>query len=631
MCGISGVFKFNDSKINKYLFSQMVESQQHRGPDNTSYVFGSTFAMAHNRLSIMDLREVSNQPMSSRCGKYTIVYNGEVYNFRDLRTKLETYGVTFDTESDTEVVLLAFIHFGVESFKLLNGMFAFCIHDEVTNISYLVRDRFGIKPLYIAQNNEELIYASELGSILKYYHGHLSANKESLAEYMWYGTPLNNNTIYEQIKEQAPGSWLEISEHEVKEFRFFSYESQSKKIKLPDNHAANLIQDGLRKAVHRQLESDVPLGIFLSGGIDSTAIVALASERNDKLKTYSVSFDYSSGRGELEAAAKTAKQFNTEHHEINITGAKILDCIEKLNIHHAQPFADAANIPLLLMTEAVKNDVKVVLQGDGGDEIFGGYSIYRTFQQSSRWKFLKLFPQLVHKLKLKHPEALRLARFVSAINSEKPYLVNAKLLTMDIEESSPIQLLSCDLRNHLSDIDPFQYFNKLYMGYPDKLDDLEKIFLTDMYVQLKEVFLKKVDRSTMANSVEVRVPFLDNDLVNLALQLPAKQRVKGGVQKYLLKQALLGVVPNHILFGKKKGFGVPYAEWLRTDLKEAFLDNLNSEIAKEILDVNLVQKMFNMHCEGKGYNGFKLWKIFIMISSANKNNRFSNSIREIYK
>ena len=631
MCGISGVHKLDNTEVDKELFSNMTNAQYHRGPDNTYIFFTNHFSMAHNRLSIMDLRDVANQPMVSRCGRYRIVYNGEVYNFRDLKTEIEDKGVTFATESDTEVVLAAFITYGVNSFKMLNGMFAFCIYDSIEKKSYLVRDRFGIKPLYIAQNANEMVFASELNSILQYCLGSLTGNRSSLVEYMWFGTPLNNNTIYDQVNEQKPGSWLEVSENGIKQVEFYSYESQTNKLKVSDDVAAKMIQNKLRAAVHRQLESDVPLGVFLSGGVDSTAIVALASEKVNKLNTYSVAFDYSPGNGELEAAAKTAKLFNTEHHEIIITGANILECIEKLNIHHAQPFADAANIPLYLMTKAVKSDVKVVLQGDGGDEIFGGYSIYKTFQQRQRWKLMKWLPYLVNQLKLNHPQALRLTRFITAINSSRPDIANAKLLTMDTEKNNPIELLSENLKSSLQGISPFKYFDTLYKGYSDEFDDLEKVFLTDMHVQLKEVFLEKVDRSTMANSVEVRVPFLDNDLVDLALQIPGKQRVRGGEQKYLLKQALIGVVPNHILFGKKKGFGVPYGQWLRTDLKEAFLDNLNTKTANEILNVELVRKMYKLHCEGKGYNGFMLWKIFILISCANNNKQLSNSLMEMSK
>lgn len=630
MCGISGIYGALDKESQSKIIERMASLQHHRGPDNMGFFNDDVVALSHNRLSILDLRELAHQPMHSECGRYVLVYNGEVYNFKQLRTKLENLGYEFHTNSDTEVILKLFIFQGPSSFELLNGMFSFCLYDRHQNKIFMVRDRFGIKPLYFYKSQDGLLlFCSELRPIISSLSFTPNVDRSALCDYLWYGTTLDNNTFYSEVQEVRPGSWIEHSEQEHTEHRFARLDKSRERLHIEDADAASQLTCLLRNAVHNQLVSDVPIGVFLSGGVDSTAVVAFASEKIERLRTFSVEFDYAKQSSELEVAARTAKRFGTEHTEICITASNIQKSLINLSSHHGQPFADAANIPLYLMSKEVSQDVKVVLQGDGGDEIFGGYSIYRNFERAKRWKALAYLPYLVRFFGVKHPNILRLSRYISAINEHDLALRNAKLLTVDTVESSPFRIFNSSVRSKLREASSFDYIKSLYNSYPKESTNLDKVFYTDILLQLKDVFLNKVDRSTMASSLEVRVPYLDNELVEFALSLPAEQRVKNYKQKYLLRNALQGVVPDEVLYAKKKGFGVPYGAWLKNDLKDSFLYYLNTETAKKLFDTKYLNKLYALHLDGKGYSSFLLWKVYVLLLQADNDPIFSSSLESL--
>ncbi|CAG0905860.1 unnamed protein product, partial [Darwinula stevensoni] len=438
---LGGYFKSEERLLSKDSLIEATNSIRHRGPDDAGYYEDENVGLGHRRLSIIDLSSAGHQPMTSANGRYIIAYNGEIYNYLQLKQELQSNGFQFRSQSDTEVVVNGFEYWGSAIFEKLNGIFAISIWDQAEKKLILARDRMGVKPLYYWHENDLLLFGSEIKTILSYDIVKRKINLQSFHEFLYYGYALGENTMFSGIKKILPGQYLEISKDKVMTKKFWSINNINtiSQNSIKESTAISQTKSLLESAVSRQLVSDVPVGVFLSGGIDSSAITAFASKHYaGKLKSYSAGFDFDGGHNELPLASKIAKKFGTQHHELMVQGKDITDIIKKMIYHHDEPFSDAANIPLYLMTQHVKNDCKVVLQGDG------------------------------------------------------------------------------------------------------------------------DQFLEKVDKSTMANGVEVRVPFLDNDLASFALALPSELKVKNGVKKYLLKKALDGILPNEVLYGPKKGFGVPY-------------------------------------------------------------------------
>jgi len=374
-------------------------------------------------------------------------------------------------------------------------------------------------------------------------------------------------------------------------------------------------------SVKRHLISDVPVGIFLSGGIDSTAITAIASKYySGELQTFCAGFDFADGVNELTKASGVAKKFGTNHHEIHISGQSTITSIESLIDAHDEPFGDAADIPLYLLTKELQGTIKVVLQGDGGDEFFGGYSRYKTLSNLSKWRCFSIIRHLIKISGTDNTSLLRLQRFITAINKKNPALRNALLLTMESQYSNPLRVFNREIQNQLVKYDPFLRYKEVYASYSTELNPIQALFYTDSQIILKDTFLEKVDKSTMANSIEVRVPFLDKEITDFLLSLPAQLKVKNGEQKYLLKKALKDIVPDEVLFGKKTGFGVPYDYWLQTTLSKYFIDQISTPAMQLILDEVEVHRMFNHHRINKGNYGYLLWKTLILAIWINKTN-----------
>lgn len=617
MCGITGIFNFNGVVDNKFL-NKINNTLIHRGPDNGAIKIFDNVGLGHRRLSIIDLSKEANQPMTCNSNRFTIVYNGEVYNFKEIKQRLISNGVIFKTNSDTEVVMKAYIHFGVDAFSMFNGMFALSIYDSFKKELILARDQFGIKPLYIYSDVNSLIFSSEKKAILKSKNFEPSINNQALLEYIWFGNPMGENTIYKDINELEPGSFLKISKNEIRKEKYFNI-NKIKEINISEKEAIDRIKFLFEKSVKRHLISDVPVGIFLSGGIDSSAITAYASKHyKGTINTYSICFDYDKGVNELSLASKVAKKFETNHTEVKITGEDLIDVLEALDMSHDEPFGDAANIPLYLITKKLKNEIKVVLQGDGGDEFFGGYRRYNTIKDIGKWKYLSFLPKIIELTKTNNTKILRFQRYVNAITKKIPYLRNALMLTMESEYSNPTRIFNKAIKDNLKNLDPFKRYKDVYSEYSKKMDDTQALFYTDSQIILKDTFFEKVDKSTMANSMEIRIPFLDKELTEFVLSLPADLKTKNGIQKYLLKKAMHDLVPHEVLYGAKKGFSVPYDYWLRTSLKSYFLKQINTEKASCYIDKVEVLKIYNLHEKEKGNYGFLLWKTLILCIWANK-------------
>ncbi len=613
MCGICGYI--SDKNIN---IKEMNDVLSHRGPDNQTVFSDKHVALGHTRLSILDLSDESNQPMLSQSQRYVIVYNGEVYNFLDLKKELIELGVTFQKESDTEVVLEGFEQWGTALFEKLNGMFAFSIYDKKLNKIYIARDRFGIKPLYYYNHHhQDFIFGSEIKSILTSNIVKKEISYQGLYEYLHFATTLGETTFYNNIKKLESGHFIEYDIEnralEIKKYKV-NYELSSSNDSLDD--AIKKTKELFENAVKRQLVSDVPIGIFLSGGVDSTAITAYATKHyNGKVKTFSAGFDFDGGDNELENAKFIANHFGTEHQELHIKGDNVPEILEDLNHHFDQPFGDAANIPLYLMSQALKGKEKVILQGDGGDELFAGYHRYIRLHHYKTYKGIARFLSIIRNLIPKSSSKYKGLRFLFALNQKEPSHEMAYILSQEMFNEDPADYFSEEIQEQLQKVEPFQRYQHFYNKFKE-LDPVNRALYTDMNIILPDLYFEKVDRATMANSLEVRVPFLDNDLAAYAMSLPSHYKVRGKEKKYLLKKAFEGVVPDKILYGPKKGFGVPFQYWLREPMKEFMLNTIR---ASEIYNSKIEQLMQD-HISASKDNGYILWKLLNLVIWLRKSN-----------
>jgi len=605
VCGICGYVSQKEIDIE-----EMNSTITHRGPDNQNYLKNKNLALGHTRLSILDLSDDSNQPMVSKNGRYIIVYNGEIYNFLDLKKELKYLGVVFNKESDTEIILEGFGYWGVKIFEKLNGMFAFSIYDKKLNKLYITRDRFGVKPLYYYHNGEDLIFGSEIKAIIASKVIKKELNYQGLYEYLHFATTLGENTFYKGIKKLEAGEYItyDIEKHKLKIDRYKSNHDITQ-TKDSFEEAVSKTKRVFENAVKRQLIADVPVGIFLSGGIDSTAITAYATKHyKGKIKTFSAGFDFNNGDNELDNAKYIADFYNTEHNEMHIKGEDIINILEDVNYYFDQPFGDAANIPLYLMSKELKGKEKVILQGDGGDELFAGYHRYiRLYHYDSYKAVSKLFP-LFKKVIPKSSSKYKGLRFLFALYQKDPSKEMAYILSQEMFDEDPADYLNESTKSRLKEVNPFQRYQYFYEKFK-KLDPVNRALYTDINIILPDLYFEKVDRATMANSLEIRVPFLDNELAQYAMSLPADYKIKGKDKKYILKKAFEDVVPKKILYGPKKGFGVPFQHWLRTSMKDFMLKNIReSELYNK-----KIETLMQEHISKKKDNGYILWKLLNLV------------------
>lgn len=615
MCGIVGIIckKNFSAEIYKPSLLRSLEQISYRGPDDNGIYVNQNIALGHVRLSIIDLTLNGHQPMLASDDEHVITFNGEVYNYEALKKELEPNSVNFKSKTDTEVILEYFRLNGVSAFKKFNGMFAFSVVNQKENKAFLVRDRFGIKPLYYFKSEDKIVFSSEIKAI-ETICGVQPVNEDILPEWSYYGTTLRASTFHKGINQILPGCYIEIDTNtlEFEEKAYWEPENLLNKSKENNKQVIKRVQSLLEEAVCSQLVSDVPVGVFLSGGLDSSAITAFAAKNyNKKIETFSVGFDFELGDGELPKAALVAKKFQTNHHEIRITGYDIADIVEKMVFHHDSPFSDAANIPLYLLGEKVKNNVKVVLQGDGGDEIFAGYRRYNTLSARPLWRpFIKPISIFHERFFTRNEDFYLRQRYLNTLQNIDEAELMALMLTVEDINNNPIQIFSKDIRERICNIYPFRSYrecNKRFLGK----DLVQKMLYTDTQLILPSVFLEKVDRSTMAASIEVRVPFLDNALTDYVMALPSKLKVKQGQKKWLLKQAMKGILPENIIFAKKTGFSVPYNLWLKGPLNQLFNDKI-LELKNNncnMLDWKYIEKLMHENVNGIRNNGFILWKI----------------------
>lgn len=601
MCGIGGVYIKSDRPVNFQGLDRMSKSLIHRGPDGHGEWVDGCLGMMHRRLSIMDVSKSAAQPMKSACNRYILSYNGEVYNFKALRNKYLSEK-TFRSTGDTEVILELFALRGDTIFAELRGMFACAIWDRHNEVLTLARDSFGIKPLYYSDTDDSLVFASEIKAIKAYTHGNNSLDYDALAEYMWFGNPLGNRTFYTEICELEPGTIMVIGVNGKSHKNFTPQSTKSYK-----NFSA-LIQDSVR--VHSS--ADVNVGLLLSGGMDSSAI-ALNVEK-DLVTSYTASFSSGAVDGDEQDLAKAiALDIGIENRTLQIDSDNLIGLIEKFVRVHDEPFGDAANIAVYQLCKEASRNTKVILQGDGGDEFFGGYSRYkiiglyryrRIFGVLGRfYRFLKL-NTLLH----------RSYRIVHALSQKEIADCFFFLLTRESVDVSPYSIFNSRIRGILEKVDVRSQYVKVVSGINNSSNDLTSmLMLTDQQIILKDTFLTKVDIASMQASVEVRVPLIDNEVRNYANALSGGSHLKKGskseIRTYLQKK-----LPKFFLKHKKRGFGVPFESWLRDELKEDFIAKIDSHLIKKNFNVEFIKQLYEDFLRGDSRHGFLLWKTYILVT-----------------
>lgn len=602
MCGIVGVYNFNKKPVNEILLAGMRDVLAHRGPNGAGAYFSpdKSVALGHRRLSIIDLSERADQPMSNEDGTVWIVFNGEIYNFQELRPDLEKRGHKFKSNSDTEVIIHLYEEYKEKCLDFLRGMFAFAIWDEREQKLFLARDRVGKKPLKYFIGSDFIVFASELKAILKHPEVHKEPDWEAIDEYLTYQYVPHPMTGFVGIKKLSPATYLIIDRKgNIEEKRYWRLD-YTEKWDLSEEEWKKKIMEELEEAVKLRMISDVPLGAFLSGGVDSSAIVALMSKFSAKpVKTFSIGFEEEE-YNELPYARKIAKLFNTEHHEF-IVKPDAIEILPKLAYHYEEPYADSSAIPTFYLAELTKKYVTVALNGDGGDENFAGYSRYdyhkaNIYYQKIPWFLKKIITSGISVFSLLGSSDLkRIARFASAISNDP--------------EKSYLNYICYFNKKQKEEIINKSFFDEYSSEklLKEKFDDsgvknwLDRVLYADFNSYLPDALMAKVDMASMANSLESRSPLLDYKFLEFTAKIPSNLKIKDRTKKYIFKKALESILPQDIIMRNKMGFGVPLAKWFRNDLKDYVYDILIKKQSKKIefLNKEKIKEILDLHSSGK--------------------------------
>lgn len=609
MCGIAGYYNIQSFDFQQQL-TLMANALRHRGPDAKGFFTDGLCSMAHRRLSIIDLSDIANQPMYSQCGRYVMVYNGEVYNFLEIRKEiLRQKDIVFKTNSDSEVVLEAFALWGYYCVKRFNGMFAIAVYDKQKRQLFLMRDRIGIKPLFIFQNGTQLAFASEIKALraVTEIDQQLTKRLESVADFLHLGYIPEPNTYWNEISKFPSGCTACYDGKQLTIFPYWSAEKLIKENVVKDEAVAyEKLKELLISSVKMRLVSDVPFGTFLSGGIDSSLVTAIAQNvHSATINTFSIGFAESKF-DESNYARDVAKELGTKHHEFRITEKEAMVLIPDLTHIYDEPFADSSAIPTLLVSKMAKQHVTMTLSGDGGDELFMGYGAYRWAERlnTTFWKLHR--KPVASVLKLGSNRHKRIADMLahekqnihSHIFSQEQYLFTAKEIRKTLLQSGE------------------------YSGYPfilpetsRKLMIAEQQAFFDLTHYLKDDLLVKVDRASMQHSLETRVPLLDYRIVEFAINLSPELKLRNGTTKFLLKKILYQYLPESLFNRPKWGFSVPMGKWMKGPLKEWTMDMLSEERLKKhgLVKPEVVNSLIKKYLKTDSeylYN--RLWALIVL-------------------
>lgn len=616
MCGIAGFTRFNDPTGDESSLIRMGDVIAHRGPDAHGEYIDDGVGLCHRRLSIIDLSAAGNQPMFSADGNLVIVFNGEIYNFLELREDLESRGYQFHTKTDTEVILALYQYEGVNCLDKLFGMFAFALWDKPKQELFIARDRLGKKPLYYYHTEKQFVFGSEIKSILEIESVPKEVRADAIYDFFVYQYVPETKSIFKNIDKLMPGHFLTINKDgmKVKQYWDVSFKDQSSSSEAEITEG---LLDVINLCTKQRMISDVPLGAFLSGGVDSSGIVALMANNSEKpVVTCSIGFD-SKKYDEIQYAKQVADQYHTTHHELTVK-ENILDSLEHIAGFFDEPFADQSLVPTFFVSQLARTKVTVALAGDGGDENFAGYSKYNVDQVENDLRnkipgFMRnmLFPPLVGPLERSNIRSFNRAATLLNAMSKTPaegfYLTNTFMTDVMWR-----RLANDSLKQELDGYHPSLYMTSYYNN-ADADDHLSKILYTDIKTFLVGDILVKVDRMSMANSLEVRAPVLDHRVIEYAASIPSNLKLNGKEKKYILKKAFTPYLPDDILYRKKMGFSVPLAKWLRNELKTTAEEKLfkTENGLSNYFNTTEIKNIWSEHQKGIRDHADALWNLLM--------------------
>ncbi len=617
MCGIAGIVRSDGRSVDEALLGRMCDAIRHRGPDDDGVYVNGPVGLGMRRLSIIDLKS-GKQPIHNQDRTAWIVFNGEIYNYRELRAQLEKLGHTFYTNSDTEAIVHAYDRYGVDCPKHLRGMFAFAIWDERTQELFLARDRVGKKPVLYSQLNDQFVFGSEFSALLLHPDVSRDIDHEALDHYLSFMCVPAPLTAYRAIRKLEPGHSLRWRKGEIKIERYWSPDF-SAKIDITEKEAGERTIEVLRDAVKVRLMSEVPLGAFLSGGIDSSAVVALMSEESSEpVKTFSIGFE-EQDFSELHHARRVAEHVGADHHEF-IVRPDALEVLPALVEHYGEPYADSSAIPTYYVARETRKHVTVALNGDGGDESFAGYERYAAMRLAERYHSLpavlrdSLVKQAVNLIPSSETSRSRVRdvkRFLEAASLPK---VQRYLRWVSVfETEAKNNLYAKEFRQTTLGVNPADVLGP-WFARANGSGIIDASLMTDMMTYLPNDLLVKVDIATMAVSLEARSPFLDHHVIEFAASLPEKFKLRGLTTKYLLKRVLKKLLPAENLARRKMGFGVPIGQWFRGQLQPFMRETLLSEraLGRGLFQPGAVRQLIELHTRGEKDYSHQLWTLLML-------------------
>lgn len=594
MCGHISIY-YKNEKADELLIRQLTEKIIHRGPDDTEYFIKDNIAFGFNRLSIIDL-ECGKQPFEKE--KRTIIFNGEIYNHKELREELINNN-EFSTNSDTEVLLTAYINYGEKFLDKLRGMFTFIIYDEVKDIVFGARDHFGIKPLYYINNEDFIAFSSEYKTLVKLIKD-IKIDEGALQNYLSFQYTPNYNTLISEIKEVPNGTYFTIKDGNIEFKRYHEVEFNIKE-NITEKEVFNVISD----SVKHHMIANVEVGTFLSGGIDSTIVAALAAKINPKIKSFSIGFDVE-GYNELAVAKKTAEYLGIENIAINVSEQDYIKSLPSVAYYMDDPLADPSCVGIYLLSEEARKHVKVVLSGEGSDELFGGYNIYKEYYSLKPFDHLsESVKERINKIATVLPEIKGKNYLLRGTTELKDrYIGNAKIFSNEevqniIYNYNDKNTYANILANLYKECDKNHYDNVATMQY------------IDINTWLEGDILLKADKMSMAHSLELRVPFLDKKVLKCAESLTLSQKVSKHNTKVLLREAFKDIVPPYMKEKKKLGFPTPIRVWLKSDLGKYVVEIINSADVDSLINKEYVLNLLDEHIKGKHDNSRKVWTVFM--------------------
>ncbi|WNC72546.1 asparagine synthase (glutamine-hydrolyzing) [Thalassotalea psychrophila] len=616
MCGIAGFTCLTNIIADKSTLKEMGQSMIHRGPDAGDIYLDDCIGLCHRRLSIIDISSAGIQPMQSQCGKYIIVFNGEIYNFQQLRKELIKTGSKFVSLTDTEVLLALYQRYGEKLLDKINGMFAFAIWDKKKESLFIARDRLGKKPLYYSLFKQELIFASELKALLKIKQLPKQIRTDAVYDFFAYQYIPDPKTIYKDIFKLEPGHYLTFDKNGLHKKKYWDISfANTQDIAL--DQAKNSLSDLLNESTKQRMIADVPLGAFLSGGIDSSAVVSLMAQNSaEPVITCSIGFN-DKQLNETEFAKAVAEQYQTHHFELTVD-ENVADNLEHIVSFFDEPFADPSLIPTYFVAKLAREKVTVAISGDGGDEVFAGYEKYSI-------------DAIENNLRVKTPKFIRKnilpfsAKLFSKFNNKYCQKASSLLHSLSLDPDAAFYISNSHISNKewdslatgetkraIGNYHPSSITTNFYQKC-DSEDHLAKILYTDIKTYLPGDILVKVDRMSMANSLEVRAPLLDYGIAQFAASLPSHLKFNKGIKKYILKEAFKDTLPNDILNRKKMGFTPPVASWLRNELKDiAEIKLLNNEFGLvNFFKIEKINQFWQEHQQHKRDHSTLLWSMLM--------------------